>query len=119
MVSHVVLFRLRPDLTQADREALLQASERALRDIPSVRGYRIGRRLTFGAGYEQGSPDLRLAMIIDFDDFAGLKTYLNHPAHDDLGTRFNASVEQAFVYDYELMKPEEARNLLAKDGIDG
>jgi len=26
-------------------------------------------------------------MIIDFDDVAGLRTYLDHPAHEDLGTR--------------------------------
>ena len=112
MVSHVVLFRLRSDLTQADREGLVRAFERALRDIPYIRSFRIGRRLMFGAGYEEAASDFRLAMIIDFDDFAGLKAYLDHPAHEDLGTRFTASIEQAVVYDYEMMGPEKARNLL-------
>lgn len=113
MVSHIALFRLRSNLTQADREGLVRAFERALRDIPVIRGFRIGRRLTFGARYEQAVSDLRLAMIIDFDDFAGLRTYLDHPAHEDLGTRFNASIEQAVVYDCEMMGPEEARSVIS------
>ena len=112
MVSHLVLFRLRPDLTAADREALLRALERALRDIPSVRAFRIGRRVTFGAGYEQAPPDLRFSMIIDFDDLSGLEAYLDHPAHEDLGTRFYASIAEGLVYDYELVGLEEAKSLL-------
>lgn len=114
MVSHIVLFRLRSDLTQADREGFVRAFERALRDIPFIRGFRIGRRLMFGASYEQAVSDLRLAMIIDFDDFAGLRAYLDHPAHEDLGTRFTVSIEQAFVYDYEMMGPAEARRALTE-----
>jgi hypothetical protein len=114
MVSHVVLFRFRPDLTHTDRQGLARAFERALRDIPLIRSFRIGRRVTLGARDEQGAPDLHLAMIIDFDDVAGLMTYLDHPAHEDLGTRFNASVEQALVYNYELMGPEEARRVLGE-----
>ena len=116
MVSHLVLFRLRPDLTEADREGLLQAFERALQDIPSVRRFRIGRRVTFGARYEQASPDLRFSMLIDFDDLSGLKEYLDHPAHDDLGSRFNASIAEALVYDYARVELDEARNLLTDEG---
>ena len=112
MVSHLVLFRLRPDLTEIDREALLRAFEHALRDIASVRGFRIGRRLTFGARYEQALPDLRFSMIIDFDDLSGLKAYLDHPAHEHLGTRFNASIVEGLVYDYELIGLEDAKRLL-------
>jgi len=114
MVSHVVLFRFLPDLTPTDRQGLVRAFERALRDIPVIRSFRIGRRVALGARDEQGAPDLHLAMIIDFDDVAGLRTYLDHPAHEDLGTRFNASVEQALVYNYELMGPEEARRVLGE-----
>ena len=38
MISHVVLFRPKPDLSNADREGLVAAFERAVRDIPTVRG---------------------------------------------------------------------------------
>lgn len=110
MVSHVVLFRLRPDFTDADRTTFVAAFEVAVRNIPTVRGVRIGRRVTFGAGYEQGVPGLEFSAIIDFDNLAGLKTYLAHPAHQDLGARFNASIAQGLVYDYELMGADETRS---------
>jgi Stress responsive A/B Barrel Domain len=109
MVTHIVLFRLRPDITQADRERLVRAMEGALRDIPSIRGFRIGKRLTFGAGYEQGVPALNYCATIDFDDVTGLKAYLDHFAHGDIGARFNEAIEQGFVYDYEMMGPEDGR----------
>jgi hypothetical protein len=112
MVCHVVLFRLRPDLAQTEREAFVQALEIALRDIPTVRGLRIGRRVTFGAGYEEGLPDYQFCGLIEFDDLAGLRAYLEHPAHEEVGARFNTSIEKGLVYDYEMGGPEQARTLL-------
>ena len=40
--------------------------------------------------------------VIDFDDLAGLQTYLRHPAHLDLGVRFGQSLSTALVYDFEV-----------------
>ncbi|HKB11906.1 MAG TPA: Dabb family protein [Vicinamibacterales bacterium] len=101
MVSHVVLMKPRHDLSAADREALVAAFERAARDIPSIRGVRVGRRVAHGAAYEQPDAPDYLA-VIDFDDLAGLKTYLRHPAHDELGTRFGVSLSSASVVDFEV-----------------
>jgi hypothetical protein len=112
MMSHVVLFRLRHNLTASEREAFVRALEVALRDISSIRGFRIGRRVTFGAGYEHGVPNLEFCGVIDFDDLAGLRTYLEHPAHAEIGARFNASIEEGLVYDYEMGGPAQARALL-------
>ncbi len=39
--------------------------------------------------------------MIDFEDAEGLATYLRHPAHEDLGMRFNDSLAAALVYDFE------------------
>jgi len=90
-------------LPQADREGLVAAFDRAARDIPSVRGARVGRRLTIGLSYE---PMMRehyeYAAIIEFDDLAGLQAYLDHPAHAELAQRFFAAFETALMYDYEL-----------------
>ena len=103
MVSHVVLMKPRADLTAAARTALVDAFERAGREIPTVRAVRIGRRLAHGAGYEDAAPDTAdyLAMI-DFDDLAGLQAYLRHPAHEQLGARFGESLSAALVYDFEV-----------------
>jgi len=103
MISHVVLMTPRADLSLADRRALVDAFDRAIRDIPTVRDVRVGRRVTHGAGYEQAMPDTAdYLIVIDFDDVAGLQTYLDHPAHAALGARFNQSLRSALVYDYDV-----------------
>ena len=81
MVTHLVLMKPRPDLSPADRQALLGAFERAIREIPTVLDVRVGRRIVHGAGYEQAAPDAAdYLVVIDFNDLAGLQTYLRHPA---------------------------------------
>ena len=102
MVSHVVLMTPRADLSATDRRAFIDAFERALRDIPSVRGVRVGRRILHGAGYEQSQPDVQFVAIIDYDDLAGLQTYLRHPAHGEVGARFGQSLSFSNVFDFEV-----------------
>jgi hypothetical protein len=102
MVSHLVLMKPRPDLSAADRQAFIDAFDRAMREIPTVRGVRIGRRVTHGAAYEQSAPGMDYVGLIDFDDLSGLQAYLQHPAHDDLGARFGQSLSGAMVYDFEV-----------------
>jgi hypothetical protein len=51
--------------------------------------------------------DYSFAAILEFDSMAGLRTYLNHPAHEQLATRFFACFEQALMYDFELQEGEE------------
>jgi hypothetical protein len=102
VVSHLVLMKPRADLSPADREGFIGAFERALRQIPTVRGVRIGKRLTHGASYESSAPDLDYLAAIDFDDLDGLQTYLRHPAHADLGARFGQTLSGALVYDFEV-----------------
>jgi hypothetical protein len=110
MVWHLVLMKPRPDLSIEDRRALLDAFDRACREIPTVREVRVGRRFTFGAGYEAVTPDAADYMIaIGFPDRAGLQTYLRHPAHQELGARFGHSLSSAMVYDFEETRLEDLR----------
>ena len=113
MVSHLVLMKPRPDLSADDRQALIDAFNRAMREIPTVRGVRVGRRITFGAGYEQSTPDMDYVAVIEFDDVEGLQTYLRHPAHADLGARFGQSLSGALVFDFEESRLEDLRRLRA------
>jgi len=100
----------KPNLAADARAAFVAAFERALRDIPSVRGVRVGRRVVHGAGYEASSPDAAdYVAIIDFDDLAGLQTYLRHPAHEELGAEFGQALSSAMVYDFEVGSIGELR----------
>jgi hypothetical protein len=103
MVWHLVLMKPRPDLPTAERRDLLDAFDRACREIPTVRDVRVGRRVMHGAGYEAAAPDSAdYVVLLAFDDLAGLQAYLRHPAHEPLGARFNQSLSSALVYDFEL-----------------
>jgi hypothetical protein len=101
-VSHLVLMKPRLELTLANRQAFIDAFDRAIREIPTVRGVRIGRRIMHGAAYEPAAPTMDYVAIIDFDDLAGLQTYLRHPAHEELGRLFGQSLSGSVVYDFEL-----------------
>ena len=115
MVAHIVLLKPRPDLSLDDREQFVSAFERAVRTIPDVRGVRVGIRVRHSAGYEGGMPDAAdfLAMIY-FDDLDGLKRYLSHPAHDELGQLFGRYLSAALVYDFEVGGLDLLQNVLAR-----
>jgi hypothetical protein len=111
MISHVVLMKPRRDLSATDRASFVGAFERAMREIPAVRAVRVGRRIVHGAGYEATAPDAAdYIAIIDFDDVASLHTYLQHPAHAELGARFAQALSSAMVFDFEAGGLEALRS---------
>ena len=110
MVSHVVLMKPRPNLSPDDRNKLIAAFWRALADIPAIRGVRVGRRITHGAGYEAGMPDTGdYLVVLQFDDVEGLNAYLHHPAHAAVGRGFAELLSSALVYDFEEVPLEDLR----------
>ena len=112
MLLHIVLFRPRADLAPAERLALVEALENALRSIPSISRFRVGRRVKHGTLYEAAmAVDLEFAAVLEFDDLAALKAYLAHPAHEALGKRFMQSLESSAIYDYEMQDGSAARTL--------
>ncbi len=103
MVVHVVLFKPRANLPAQERSAFVTALERAIREIPAVRGVQAGRRVKIGAGYEQAAPDAAdFLAIIEFENEAGLHAYLQHPVHEELGRQFGEIMGAGFVYDFEI-----------------
>lgn len=105
MIAHIVLFRPRGDLPPAARDALVEAFEAALRDIPSIRRSRVGVRLLHGRAYEaQMEVDYQYAAVLEFDDAAGLRDYLEHPAHQQLASQFFGAFEHALMYDFVLQE---------------
>jgi len=103
MLAHIVLFRPRGDLNDADRDALIEALTKAFDEIPSIRRARIGRRVTHGRPYEQlMRTDYPYLALLEFDNLSGLQSYLAHPTHEQLATRFFAAFEEALMYDYDM-----------------
>jgi hypothetical protein len=109
MIAHVVLFKPRADLSPDARRELAASFEAALKQIPSIRRARVGRRITHGRGYEAlMTVDYQYAAVLEFDDTAGLKAYLEHPAHQRLGAQFFEMFEQALMYDFDLAEGPES-----------
>ena len=44
------------------------------------------------------------AAVLEFDDLAGLKAYLEHPAHERLGSTFFEAFEEALMYDFDMQE---------------
>ena len=104
MTFHLVLFRPRPDVSNAERDGLLDALRAAAAGIPSVRRFVIGARLANPPQYTlEGFPDFPYVAWLEFDDEAGLHAYLSHPLHVDLGRRFNDAAESALIYDFNSL----------------
>ena len=113
MVSHVVLLRPKPSLTAAEREALLDAMKHAFTSIREIHRVRIGKRFLLGRQYEaMMTEDYEFCCVIEFDDEAALRTYLDHPAHAELGRLFYVSSEASLVYDFAMVEPDNIRQLL-------
>jgi hypothetical protein len=103
VVAHVVLYQPRPDLTAAERQQFDSALSAAIHGIPSVRRVTIGERIRLGTSYDSlMTTDFAYTAIFEFEDEAGLRAYLEHPAHRQLGALFYSCSAAALAYDYAI-----------------
>lgn len=112
MIQRILLFRLRPELTEDDVRALLTILGAARSRIQGLERLHLGRRIEESAGYEiaSGVAGVDAARQCDFDyaitfEFAtreDLQRYLESPVQIQLRHRFAQAVEAAVVADYEV-----------------
>jgi hypothetical protein len=117
VIAHIILFEPRADLTDSERAQVLDAFTRATEKVPAVRSVKVGRRVLHGSpGYERAMhQNFEYAAIIEFDDIAGLESYLRHPAHAAAGRHFSESASAALAYDYAFVSAGDAVSLVAKN----
>jgi hypothetical protein len=102
LILHLVLFTPRVDLGAAERAAIRDSLHRALTEIPSIRDYKIGRRVRLGTTYDRVAPlDFEFLVTIEFEDEQALREYLAHPAHQQLGELFYETSSQALACDFK------------------
>lgn len=108
MISHVVLFRPRATLAEAERKALIAALRQAVDGIPTIRRATIGKRLLLDRpGYEtQMTEHYEYSATLEFESEADLRAYLDHPAHIDLGRRLFTAAEAVLAYDFTSVDPD-------------
>lgn len=114
MIAHVVLFRPKPTLTDAEREALVASLERAVQGIPAIKRARIGRRILLNrSGYETLMAEhYEYSAILEFDNEDDLRAYLDHPAHAELGQRLFMSASAVLAYDFTCAEPANLKDII-------
>src|SRR5437879_10218071 len=98
---HNVIFTVKKDAPEGAAEGLVHDAHELLSKIPTVRELRCGRPA------EKATPDLAkkdytVGLVLFFDDYDGLKTYLEHPNHLQYVERHLKHVDRdkLVVYDF-------------------
>jgi hypothetical protein len=114
MVSHIVLFRPRPSLTEDQRRTIVTALRGAVEGIPQIRRAAIGKRLLLNRpGYEtQMAEHYEYSAILEFDSEADLRVYLDHPAHNELGRLLFTSADAVLAYDFTNVPADDLAKLI-------
>ncbi len=87
MIRHVVLIRFQPQMTEAAIAAIFEELQAIKAVLPGVRSITAGRSESpekIERGYMHG-------FVADFDDWAALEAYQNHPDHKAVGAQLVAN----------------------------
>src|SRR5918994_3264014 len=96
MVDHLVFFAVREDASEEEVEDLV-SSIRALRDeVPSAVDLSVGEDFSGRSGGHAH------AIFVRFEDAAGLREYMEHPAHLSVVEKLDATTTGRIVVDYEF-----------------
>jgi hypothetical protein len=111
MIAHIVLFEPKASVTADERQAFLGSIRTAALEIPDIRQARIGKTLSLGVMTENRlvGQQYSYAAIFEFDDAAGLKSYLDHPVHDSVRALFWKLCESTMIADVELIDPVDEK----------
>lgn len=94
-LQHVVLVEL---ADKSEIAAMKADSDRLLPQIPSVRGYVCGAPVDIGRG--NVAKDYDLGIVVQFDDVAGYRAYLEHPVHVELVQRWRPKWRRSYIVDF-------------------
>jgi hypothetical protein len=96
---HTVIFYLKQDAPKEAAALLIEDSHKLLAKIPTVRQLWAGRPAK-DATPKVAVTDFQVGLSITFDDYAGLKTYIDHELHTQFLNRNGKHIEKVLVYDF-------------------
>jgi stress responsive alpha/beta barrel protein len=96
---HAVIFYLKKDAPKDEVESLIRDTHEMLGKIPTV------RKLWVGRPAEKNTPkfavtDYQVGLLVLFDNYEGLQTYLDHDLHQQYLKRHGEHWERVPVYDF-------------------
>jgi Stress responsive A/B Barrel Domain len=102
---HVVVLKAKDSTAPSDIKDLIDESYSQLAKIKTVRGLWAGKPAA--KSVEGAATDYAVALVMVFDDAAGLKTYFDDPVHVRFMDRHLKKWETPLVYDFEPQKPKQ------------
>ncbi len=97
---HTVIFYLKKDAPKDEAKSLVADAHELLAKIPTV------RMLKIGPPADKSTPkvavnDYQIGLLVLFDNFDGLKTYLDHDLHVKFVDKHMKHIDKVLVYDFE------------------
>jgi hypothetical protein len=96
--SHVVIFQLKKDAPSNAAEGMITDCRTMLTTIPTVRSLKVGRPSEKSTSI--ASKDYQVGLLVMFDDYDGLKTYLDHEKHQEFVKKHDKEFDKVLVYDF-------------------
>jgi hypothetical protein len=94
MIKHIVMVKFKPEVSQQQQAEAAKKSGEALAQLPGVKNLIIGPALPI-----EGTPRYDAVLLIDFDDEAQLKAYLEHPTHKAVDAQVLAMCSDGLIID--------------------
>jgi len=95
--DHLVLFKLKPEATDEQKQAALKALKSLKESVPGVLD------LSAGLNFSERSQGFEIGLLVRFSDRAALEAYGPHPAHQAVVRDYiNPIKADVIVVDYEL-----------------
>jgi len=101
MIRHIVFFKLKPEVADAEREWLFNLIRDAVAKIPQAKNFAIGKQLVpYEEWYkERLASDFTWGLSTDFETEADLYTYQKHPLHMETLQELGKRIFERKVYD--------------------
>jgi len=97
MLKHVVSWKLADAASPEGQEriaSIVAGLESLVGVVPSIRALSVGPSVVTGPNHWD------LALIVDFDDEAGLEAYQVHPEHQKVGAHIRSLISQQAAVDF-------------------
>jgi len=96
MVDHLVFFAVRDEASEEEIEDLVSSIRALKNEVPSAVDLSVGEDFSGRSGGHTH------ALFVRFEDTAGLREYMKHPAHLAVVEKLDATTTGRIVVDYEF-----------------
>ena len=95
MITHVVLFKFKPEATESEIQQLVEGLGGLPQLIEDIREFR------FGTGVVRSERSYDLGLVSSFDDLDALQRYNVHPEHQKVVAQVKAIAAGVVAVDFE------------------